>query len=83
MPMEVKTDEPPKQSSYVAAGSPTACFLPSCHKPFQQSCVRGKDGHFYCSPACAEIGGKLDLSRVEELRHVPAIPTPKQKLSWR
>ena len=84
--MDVKMTEqstPIKPSRYLAAGSPQICFLPSCRKPFEQSCVRGKDGHFYCSPACAEIGGKLDLSQVEELRpkSVPNIPSPQQKLS--
>ena len=84
--MNVKMTEqssPIKPSRYVAAGSPQTCFLPSCRKPFEQSCVRGKDGHFYCSPACTEIGGKLDLSQVEELRpkSVPTIPSPQQKLA--
>ena len=80
------TDEPEKQSRYLAAGSPPACFLPSCRKVFEETCVRGKDGHYYCSPPCAEIGGKLDMSHVEDLRPkqltVPTTPTTtKQKLS--
>ena len=82
--MDVKmTDQsrPAKPSRYLAAGSPVSCFLPSCHKPFEQSCVRGKDGHFYCSAACTEIGGNLDLSHVEELR--PAAPAPREKLFQR
>jgi hypothetical protein len=78
--VEVKTDQPTKQSRYLAAGSPLKCFLPSCRKPFEESCVRGKDGHFYCSPACTEIGSKIDLSHVEELRP-KALPSPQQKLS--
>ena len=77
-----KTDElATKPSRYLAAGSPTACFLPSCHKPFEQSCFRGKDGHSHCSAACTEIGGKLDLTHVEELRPIAApTPSPQQKL---
>ena len=79
------TPEGSKVSRYLTAGSPQQCFLPSCHKAFEQSCVRGEDGHFYCSHICSEIGGKLDLSRVEELRSAPPspLPTPKQKLSIR
>jgi hypothetical protein len=85
--MEIKKTEQPatliKPSRYVAAGSPTACFLPSCHKPFEQGCFRGKDGHFYCSPDCTEAGSKLDLSQVEELRPNTSshLPSPQQKLS--
>ena len=82
--MKVTTDQPEKQSRYLAAGSPPACFLPSCRKVFEETCVRGKGGHFYCSPPCAEIGGKIDMSHVEELRpkQLPATPTtPKQKFS--
>jgi hypothetical protein len=81
--METTTDQ--KVSKYLAAGSPQGCFLPSCHKAFEHECFRGKDDHFYCSPACAEIGGKLDMSHVEELRpkvHTH-LPTPKQKLLGR
>lgn len=75
------TTEGSKVSRYVAAGSPQACFLPSCHKPFEQTCVRGKDGHFYCTPACAEVGSKIDLTHVEELRPgTTANPTPREKL---
>ena len=79
--MKVMT-EGSKTSRYVAAGSPQSCFLPSCHKPFEATCIRGKDGHFYCTPACAEIGAKLDLTHVEELRpSAPAAPpTPREKL---
>jgi hypothetical protein len=84
--MEVKkTDQPTpiKPSRYVAAGSPQGCFLPSCHKPFEQTCFRGKDGHFYCSAECAESGSKLDLTQVEELRPkaATALPSPQQKLA--
>ena len=55
-------------SAYLKAGSPVSCFLPSCRKPFDGSCVHGNDGHFYCSHACADIGEKIDLSRIEPLR---------------
>ena len=83
--MEVKkTDQPTpaKPSRYLAAGSPASCFLPSCRKPFDQACFRGKDGYFYCSMDCTEAGSKLDLSTVEELRPKTGshLPSPKQKL---
>ena len=55
-------------SLYLAAGSPTRCFLPSCRKPFRDTCVHGEDGHFYCSHECAQDGAKIDLSLVEPLR---------------
>jgi len=79
--MKMATDGP-KVSRYLAAGSPQGCFLPSCRAKFSQTCVRGTDGHFYCSPACAEIGGKLDLSHVENLQPKAAspLPSPRQKL---
>ena len=57
-----------KRSAYLDAGSPLACFLPSCRKPFEATCVRGKDGHFYCSHECADQGEKSDLSRVETFK---------------
>jgi hypothetical protein len=81
--MEVKKIDQPtsaKPSAYLAARSPPACFLPACHKPFDGSAFHGKDGHYYCSPACAEVGHKIDLSCVEELRP-KALPSPQQKLS--
>ena len=81
MPM-TETDDVPAFSFYVAAGSPTRCFLPSCHKPFDNTCFRGKDSHYYCSKECAELGEKMDLGRVEELRPgTPnAPPSPREKL---
>src|SRR5690349_15244413 len=60
--------EQPKLSRYLQAGSPISCFLPSCRKPFLGTCVRGSDGHFYCSNECADEGDKVDLSRVEQLQ---------------
>jgi hypothetical protein len=56
-----------QESQYIAAGSPTRCILPSCQKPFDGSCTRGNDGHFYCSQECADAGSKIDLSQVELL----------------
>ena len=38
-------------SAYLKAGSPVSCFLPSCHKPFEGSCVHGNDGHFFVDTA--------------------------------
>ena len=55
-------------SLYLAAGSPTRCFLPSCRKPFQDTCVHGDDGRFYCSHECAQDAAKIDLTHVEPLR---------------
>jgi len=56
-----------KQSAYVSAGSPKACFLPTCRTEFEGACVHGADGHFYCSFACAEE------ARGSAFRHVPNI----------
>ncbi len=80
--MKATTDQEQKQSRYLSAGSPLSCFLPSCRKPFEGSCIRGNDGHFYCSFACAEVGGKLDLDRVEDLnsKTPKQLPTPRQRL---
>ena len=55
-----------KVSRYVAAGSPLSCFLPSCRKPFQGTCVHANDGHFYCSKTCAAVGENIDLTHVEK-----------------
>ena len=78
--MKLMTDEA-KLSRYVAAGTPTHCFLPLCWKPFESKCFHARDGHYYCSEECAEKGSKLDLSRVEELRPKPSVPAmPKQSL---
>ena len=57
-----------RRSSYVEAGSPTSCILPSCRRPFEDRCVRGDDGHFYCSQRCKADGKKLDLSKVALLQ---------------
>lgn len=78
--MKVMTNEDdPKVSPYLAAASPRNCFLPSCRLPFIESCVHGKDGNFYCSPECAEVGGKLDLSQVEKLRPKSTLPSLNKK----
>jgi hypothetical protein len=61
-------EEPPKQSLYLNAGSPTRCFLPSCQKPFEHSCFRGDDNHYYCSEVCAQVGIEADLAVVEPMR---------------
>jgi hypothetical protein len=66
--------EEKKISAYVQAGSPQNCFLPSCRKLFSDHCVHGKDGHFYCCQACAEIGSELDLRRVEDLNAKRSVP---------
>jgi hypothetical protein len=55
-------------SRYLESGSPLCCFLPSCRKPFQGTCIHGNDGHFYCSHDCAEEGANIDLTHVEPLR---------------
>lgn len=82
MAMKIMTEQPNKQSRYVSAGCPQNCFLPSCRAKFEGTCVRGHNGHFYCSASCADIGSKIDLSRVEELRSkMPALPSPKQKIA--
>ena len=66
--------EQKRTSAYVQAGSPQNCFLPSCRKQFLDHCIHGRDGHFYCSQACAEIASNLDLRRVEDLRAKRSIP---------
>jgi hypothetical protein len=66
--MKAMTEQSIKKSRYLTAGAPTSCFLPSCHKPFNGCCIRGDDGNFYCSHGCADIGQKIDLSKVEKLR---------------
>jgi hypothetical protein len=82
MAMKITSEQQNKQSRYVSAGSPQNCFLPSCRAKFEGTCVRGHDGHFYCSASCADIGNKIDLSRVEELRSkMPALPPPQQKIA--
>jgi len=77
------TSDRPKVSAYIEAGAPTECFLPACHKLFDGTAVHGEDGHYYCSLECADIGRKVDLSRVEELRPKQLPAPPKQKLFGR
>ena len=77
------TSDRPKVSAYIEGGAPTQCFLPACHKPFDGKAVHGEDGHYYCSLECADIGRKVDLSRVEELRPKQLPAAPKQKLFGR
>ncbi len=62
------TEDGPKLSAYLEAGSPLSCFLPSCRKPFIGMCVHANDGHFYCSHDCADEGEKLGLREVRQLR---------------
>jgi len=54
-----------KQSQYLQSGAPTACFLPSCQKPFESACHRGDDDRYYCSAECAAKAEDLDLSQIE------------------
>jgi hypothetical protein len=35
-----------RTSRYLEAGSPVCCFLPSCRKPFSETCIRAIDGRF-------------------------------------
>jgi hypothetical protein len=67
MPSEETAEAPATQSTYVAAGSPTRCFLPSCQKPFESSCYRVEDDHYYCSEACAKIGVEVEFAKVARL----------------
>lgn len=60
-------EEPPKQSLYLKAGSPTRCFNPNCRKPFEGSCVRGDDDRYYCSEICAQVGFEIDFGKVANL----------------
>ena len=46
-------------SKYQQAGSPKVCRLDSCGKPFENRCVQGRDGHFYCSFSCADLGARM------------------------
>ena len=63
----MQTNEQPKISRYLEAGSPISCFLPSCRKPFLGTCVHADDDRFYCSHECAEEGQKSGLTNVERL----------------
>lgn len=67
MPPE-QTAEPMKHSSYIGAGSPTRCFLPSCRKPFDGSCYRGDDDRYYCSKECAKVGEEGEFETVVNIR---------------
>ena len=64
---KVMTDNP-KTSAYLQEGSPLSCFLPSCRKPFIDTCIHAGDGHYYCSHVCADIGSKIDLSNIEPMK---------------
>ena len=69
MKVMIETDNPqPHGSAYLRAGAPNQCFLPSCHKPFEQTCVHGHDGHYYCSQECASQANEMGLAQVLELR---------------
>jgi hypothetical protein len=46
-------------SKYEKAGSPKNCRLDSCGKPFEGRCVQGRDGEFYCSFSCADLGARM------------------------
>lgn len=56
----VMHEEPPKRSAYMDAGAPLICFLPSCKKPFESSCYRGDDKHYYYSETSAPEGSEED-----------------------
>jgi hypothetical protein len=60
-------------SRYLSAGAPTACFNPSCRTPFEGSCVRGDDNHFYCSAACAQVKPEIDIGELEAHRQKRAM----------
>jgi hypothetical protein len=66
--IEVETEKPIKLSRYREAGAPKECFLPGCRKPFEQTCFRGMDNHYYCSAECAEVGLNAELLKIEPLR---------------
>jgi hypothetical protein len=70
MPPVERAEAPATGSLYIAAGSPTRCFLPSCQKPFEGSCYRGEDDHYYCSEACAKIGEDVEFAKVVKIRDV-------------
>lgn len=68
MDVTMTADYPIKGSAYVEAGSPATCFLPSCRKPFTDTCFHGEDRRYYCSKDCAVEGKTMDLSHVEDLK---------------
>lgn len=53
-----------KRSRYVDEGAPIVCFLPSCQHRFLGRCIRGSDGHYYCTQDCADQGRKPVSSKV-------------------
>lgn len=54
-------------SRYLAAGAPIRCQNPSCSKPFEGSCQRGEDDHYYCGEACARAGRGTDRGVFENV----------------
>jgi hypothetical protein len=56
------------QSDYLDAGAPNRCFLPSCHLTFANTCIHGRDGHYYCSQECTDRARVMDLSHVEDIK---------------
>jgi hypothetical protein len=66
--IDVETEKPTKLSPYLEAGAPKQCFLPGCRKPFEQTCFRGMDNHYYCSAQCGEVGLNAELLKIELLR---------------
>ena len=65
----MQTEQQPKTSRYLEAGSPIRCYLPTCQKPFLGTCIHANDGHFYCSHGCADEGEReRPVSKVEQFR---------------
>jgi hypothetical protein len=62
----VMTDGP-EASPYLAAGTPSHCFLPSCRKLFAHTCVHGLDGRYYCSQECVDTARSVDFRSIEYL----------------
>jgi len=69
MKVRIETDNTQRTSRYLDAGAPKHCFMPSCRTTFRDTCVRGEDGHYYCSQMCADQARELGLAQVLELRH--------------
>jgi hypothetical protein len=67
MKVTINTASDTSGSPYLNAGAPTCCFLPSCHKTFSGSCVRGLDSHFYCSQECTDQARSLDMDHVQQI----------------
>jgi hypothetical protein len=67
MRVTTENENPQKGSAYLNAGAPKQCFLPSCRKAFEATCLHSHDGHYYCSQECADQARKVDLSRVEDI----------------